>query len=467
MRPVLAAFCILGAAAVLAADDPALGELRSWLSTADGTALRARCVGLRDNLVILRTEDGGEHRLRKGALTPEDQEHIAALPFLSTADWLTADWSGLSTAERVRHHAVRIAVSGGKLSAQNVVFQALTLKQARQAQPLAGGRTEAGDRDDWRYLARETCEVAVDGSNVTIKVVRATVAGAPAASSKTAPLANYSGVFLKPGLLIGAWTNQAGAGGHFWWARQDAFYRLEPGPIAPGCAAQLTPLDGTPCRYRCRLPAAYDPSQPAPVMIVDAPDGNPPLLAPQVADELGWIMVGLSGVPDGTPPAADARITAAVVFDLRRRFRIDPARFYFAGLAGGGRRAADRGVLFPDACAGLLCIASAFNFTSAGTYRLPPLNQATAFIVGENDLFAGGEVVHRAVPDAQAKGRPVRLFTHPGGQEWGPVELQEAALRWLGGVKSGGRPIQGAAGPAVPSRSKLPVSTLPPPGPPQ
>jgi len=152
------------------------------------------------------------------------------------------------------------------------------------------------------------------------------------------------------------------------------------------------------------------------------PGGNARPLLPKMADEVGWIMVGLTESKNGEWEPVLLNRDAAL-FDIRRRFNIDWQHVYFSGFSGGARAASTTACTYPTLTKGLICIGAAYG---DGT---PPVSIPIFFIAGETDMNHG-EVVgeHK---QAAAKKRKTEMIIHPGGHEWGRAEDHEAAIRWL------------------------------------
>jgi len=409
-------------------------DWRTWSSKVGAPGEEGRFARLLDNKVVIETRGGTPRTLTKASLSVEDQDYLAGLASISTADWLLADWSGMSAAARVRHQAIRISRSESRLTAQGTWYQAVPRERALKMSATSGGK-KADAPSDCRVV-RESYEVSVNGDSVTLKGLRAKCLLGPPEMTKACPATTFNGKFEKPGILTGTWADTNGETGRFWWARDDALYKPAGSNIEAGASIHLAPLDGTPCSYSAYVPTSYDPARATPVLINDSPGGNAPPLSTDAADAVNWIMVGLAGVRDGISERVDAESTAATLFDLARRFKLDRKRVYFSGMANGGRRAANRGIFFEDYCAGLICIASGFSFTKQGAYDCPPLAEPTVFIIGEKDLFSGSEVIHRVFPEEKSKGRMTRLIKHPGADGLAPPELNAEAIRWLDGLKS-------------------------------
>lgn len=232
----------------------------------------------------------------------------------------------------------------------------------------------------------------------------------------------FSGVLEPPGILTGRAVSSQATKGTFHLWREGALDKPPPLKLGKRVVHRLACLHAAKYHYTCYIPGGYDASKPTPVLMNFSPGGNGRPLSTKMADELGWIMVGLTESKNGPiQPSCENR--DAVLFDLRRRVNVHPRRLYFSGFSGGARMAAWAGYSYPGRCAGIICIGAGF------LQYPPPLHQAVFFIVGKGD-FNHGEVTKRHA-EALRQGRKSRLIVHPGGHSWGRPQDHEKALRWL------------------------------------
>jgi len=185
--------------------------------------------------------------------------------------------------------------------------------------------------------------------------------------------------------------------------------------LAKGKTHHLACLETDQFHYTCYIPEQYDPATATPVLMNFSPGGNAKPLSTTMADELGWIMVGLTESKNGPVQPSTAN-RDAVLFDLRRRFRVHPRRLYFSGFSGGARMASWSAIAYP-------CIGAGYLQGS------PPRGVPVFFIVGKTDMNRAE--VTRLQPAEAAKGRKTKLIVHPGGHSWGRKEDHELAVRWL------------------------------------
>jgi predicted esterase len=237
----------------------------------------------------------------------------------------------------------------------------------------------------------------------------------------------FVGRLVAPGVVAQDGADSAPNQGLFRLWREDALAKPVPLDQEKGATLKLGCLDGTRYHYTCYLPKSYDPGKPMPVLINLSPDGNAQPLSPKMAESLGWIMAGLTESQNG-PLEPNCRNRDAVLFDLRRRFNIDPKHVYFAGFSGGARSAALAALSYPDNCAGLLCIGASCQ----GAVPAPQI--PVYFLTGMTDV-SRPEVTRIYTAERRA-GRKTDIGVHPGGHTWGRSEDHEEALRWLQGTGS-------------------------------
>jgi predicted esterase len=241
--------------------------------------------------------------------------------------------------------------------------------------------------------------------------------------------ASFVGQLIAPGVVAQEATDNGSNAGFFRLWREDALAKPLPLDAEKSRVLKLGCLDGTRYHYTCYLPKNYDPDKPVPVVINAAPDGNAQPLSVKMAESLGWIMAGLTESQNESLET-NCRNRDAVLFDLRRRFNIDPKHVYFAGFSGGARSSALSALSYPDNCAGLLCIGASCQGA------VPPLRIPVYFLTGKTDVNRV-EVMRTFTAERRA-GRKTELAEHPGGHSWGLSEDHEEALRWLKDASTGG-----------------------------
>ena len=275
--------------------------------------------------------------------------------------------------------------------------------------------------------ALKSYAVAVKGDTVTLTALRSRNIYDPPRGRAVWPKDELVGTLTSNGTIIGTW----GKSGSFWLLHESMTSKVMPLKLKKGETHQLTCLGGKPYKYACHLPRTYDHSKRTPVLINDSGGGPAPPLSRNMAEGLGWIMVGLTETANDRSAQFNNEAYAAVIFDLRRRFNIHPKRFYFAGLSGGARSAAGAGAYYPDQCAGILCIGAGFLHSGAGgQYYTPPVDIPVFFLVGQTDVNHD-EVVLKLYPTELKRKRPVKLVVHPGGHDWGRQADRQQAIQWL------------------------------------
>lgn len=180
---------------------------------------------------------------------------------------------------------------------------------------------------------------------------------------------------------------------------------------------------GTAYHYRVYVPKAYDAAKPMPLVLHSSPGGNAGPLSTKLAEEYGWIMIGLTEAKNGPwDPICQNRDAALI--DLRQRLAVDWRRVIFAGDSGGARASAHSQLMYPDLCAGLLMSIAGYVQGAPPEKRVPVF-----FITGDSD-FNLSEVV-ACHQQSQQMGRETDLIRHKGGHENGGQQNIEAALVWL------------------------------------
>ena len=192
----------------------------------------------------------------------------------------------------------------------------------------------------------------------------------------------------------------------------------------PGERSEIACLGGD-YHYRVYVPKSYDPAKPAPLLVHSSAGGNSRPWAPELADELGWISIGLTESKNGPwGPITENR--DAALFDLRQRLNIDWRKVVFGGASGAARASSRAQLMHPDICAGLLLSVAGYD-----PMNPPPKQIPIFFITGDKDFNLDDVLIcHR---QSKQIGRATELIRHPGGHDHGGDENIEKALRWLHG----------------------------------
>jgi hypothetical protein len=201
--------------------------------------------------------------------------------------------------------------------------------------------------------------------------------------------------------------------------------------------------------WHVRLPSSLDRARPSGVLIWISPnpDGRLPPAYESVLDQIGFIAIGADNTGNGRPLAERLQLVLDGVEILKRRWLIDPAAVYLAGLSGGGRCAAILQLGMPEVFSGTVAVAGLDSYHDAPTGNLAeiwpgalgkPLANAMrslrdrriAALLGELD-FNRAEAAARVALLA-ADGIPARLEIVPGlGQALAPAPVFAENLRWV------------------------------------
>lgn len=118
-----------------------------------------------------------------------------------------------------------------------------------------------------------------------------------------------------------------------------------------------------------RLPAGYDPSRPAGLIVWISPvdQGGVPPFMHEALDELG--IIGIGAHNSGNQRNINDRLQLVLdgVATVTRRYHIDPERVYVTGMSGGGRASSIIATCFPDVFMGCIPI------VGMNTYRDVPI----------------------------------------------------------------------------------------------
>ncbi|OGV70288.1 MAG: hypothetical protein A2283_00300 [Lentisphaerae bacterium RIFOXYA12_FULL_48_11] len=353
---------------------------------------------------------------------------------------LSGRWLGIACfCGYVTHNEFKIKEDDGKLTVHGYYAIAMSEKEIRGA---VAKKLNNDDVQPFAMLVFQDYEVWKSGSSIMFKGGKGRVVFSGSEESGKWMPDTYEGRLVQPGMAVGVIkylgvcsNTTRPKDGVFYFYREDMFAKPPALSLEKGKVHQLTCLDGTAYHYSCYVPEKYDPVLPAPVLINKDPSGNGKPLSLKMADELGWIMVGLTESRNDAVDSTENCV--AVIFDLKRRFNIHPHRLYFSGLSGRARQSAWESIGFPDECAGVICIGAGFSQYGSGEkrgeYKFPPLNIPVFFLVGKTDMNHN-EVVGYLAPAEKKRGRMINVQVHPGGHDWGRPEDHTLAIRWLDGL---------------------------------
>jgi hypothetical protein len=333
------------------------------------------------------------------------------------ADGIAGTWRGtVSAAGGGWQHFIKVTKQGAQYAGVELAYIGMTEEQAQRAMLKQLKPNEFGGRQ--AICVQQQFAIQWDGKTLAFRGVA--VSGCYGGGRYVPDV--LVGEMKIPGLLTGEAADTKKKEGRFHLWREGVPEAIRPAPIAAGRTQDLECLDDATSHYTCYLPKAYDPSKEWPVLMNFDPSGNGKSLSTKMAEEVGWIMVGLTESKNGpVQPSNENR--DGVLFDLRRRFNINWKRVYFSGLSGGARAASGAGVTYPAMCAGLICIGAAYG------QETPSKEIPIFFIAGQTDMNKGEiEGAHRT---RKAAGRKTDIIIHPGGHDWGRAEDHEAAIRWL------------------------------------
>ena len=204
--------------------------------------------------------------------------------------------------------------------------------------------------------------------------------------------------------------------------------------LVPGQTFTRTAEGETAVPYHVRVPPAFDPAAPPPLLIAFSAGGKGRFMADTIgpcADKLGWITIGCDKLKNDLP---DGKLTDQmedeVLEDIYRNIPHDPRRVYLAGHSGGAMRAYGLTARRKESFAGILAYG---GWLGGPDYqkKLYGRHMAVAMVNGDKDDAANAWVQG----DTQAlKYRKcnVKVFEFPGGHPMPTApEPTDQALRWL------------------------------------
>lgn len=412
-----------------------LGEERTWTIEKGGASVKARFVKVSGGVVSLLAEGCKVVQVRSANLSAEDQRYLSQKVPKAPEDQLSGEWDGYSYADGwPLLHRISIQVTGGKAKALDVTHVGLSAEQIEQIDKKKPSPSDIFYPST--FALEHECSVQVAGNRITFETAKAKYKFRSEDTDSTWHIKQYSGEMQEPGIILGKYTDKEGKEGQFYFVKKGSYDNSRPTDLEKGKTHNVACSYDGEYHYSLYIPNGYDPSKPAPLLINDSPGGNAGPLSTKMADEKGWIMVGLKEVSNNGTVKIDSANTCQAILDVRRILNVDPNRYYFSGLSGGARRSALRGIVFAFNCAGLICIGAGYcQYYEKGEpryaqYKVPPAWMPVFFIVGETDMNRD-EVCDRVIPADKQRSRKYKLVIHPGGHTWGRAEDHEAAIRWL------------------------------------
>jgi hypothetical protein len=400
-----------------------LGPIREW-KLRSGQSVRAHYVSLQPNGVAMVSVEG------KGGVIPMDrlsEEDVAWLELeapIPLEQRVAGNWRGyLQTGHATCHTAVTITKYGNEWRGSATLWAQVSTNRASMSK--AAGTSQARRS----FTAKSTFTVTMTNGVMTLSKFNTTSSHRGSEWPAQWALGSFSAKLSPPGVWI---ADEEGTGkDRTWFLAHEPLFRVHPPvTVQKGKVLAMTCTDSR-LHYSLYVPNSYDPKVPAPLLVNDSPGKRAAPLSPKMAEELGWIMVGLT--ESGNTAKSNLEWVgnnAAVIFDVTRMFNIDPRRLYFSGLSGGARRSAYRAIEFQDHCAGVVCIGAGYYYYQDGVYAIPPKDIPIFFIGGESDMNRT-EVSKTMMEPEKKCGRPCQVLIHPGGHTWGRPEDHEAALKWL------------------------------------
>ena len=331
---------------------------------------------------------------------------------------------------------VRLIVTGkgkvftGGLLAWNQVAEDTVLAMAKSGKPfLAEGDTMPVAYYADVRMGRRDGQVLVEGSNIKMMMNQVNPTPTLFGLSETAP-----------GMLCGTIIDEKRAPSTtlVLLCNDDAWNKPRL-PMPPLGQTTSIACVGSSYHYSVYVPKGYDLAKPAPLVVHFSPSGNATPLSTTLADEFGWVMIGLTESKNG-PWEPIVQNRDAALFDIRQRLAIDWRHVIFGGDSGGARASGLAAEHRPDICAGLLC--SIASGGSSSPRRIPIF-----FITGDTDMNL--DEVEAAYQRAKVENRPTEMIRHRGGHSNGGEQNITAALRWL---HDHAAPYQPPAKPAKPAK---------------
>ncbi len=122
-------------------------------------------------------------------------------------------------------------------------------------------------------------------------------------------------------------------------------------------------------KFWARLPKGYDPSRAWGLVVwTDASaSGKPPDVLNAALDELGLVCIGAAEAGNDRDALRRVQLALDAFNTARRRYHIDDARVYLAGISGGSRIANLTQVIFPEHFAGALCVVGLITYSDIPT----------------------------------------------------------------------------------------------------
>ncbi len=198
-----------------------------------------------------------------------------------------------------------------------------------------------------------------------------------------------------------------------------------------------------------RLPAAYDPREPAGLLLWSSPTarGAIPRVFDTVLDELNLVCIGSDDTGNDRDVADKFQIVFDAVATAQRRFHIDGRRIYITGMSGGGKVTSILAMCFPDVFAGAIPIVGFGCYSTLDDswaehrngYFAEPRGRLLDLAKSHRMALVGGppdfnyaEMSARAARLEADGFRNIRFFSYPDmAHEMPTAERFAQAMRWI------------------------------------
>lgn len=206
------------------------------------------------------------------------------------ADPMVGTWKGFRTYDTLTaQFSIKVQRMGAGYTGRALEWYALTESQALQA---ASGQKPKIETNG--YCVGRQLSVKVQDREVTV----ACQSSQPLLG-KAVDLDLFIGKLTDTGFIVGNPGTVRRGGNIFRFWKEDALKKPLPLDLETGKTHKLECVEGGGYHYACYLPRDYDHDKPTPVLINFNPGGNAEPLSVKLADELGWIMAGLTESKNG------------------------------------------------------------------------------------------------------------------------------------------------------------------------
>lgn len=414
-----------------------IDEERTWTIEASGNSTKGHFVKLSNDFVVLLTPECKQIKVRRSCLSVDDQKYLREEAPIPLEQKLIGTWEGVSySTGYAHHHTIDVKMEDGRLRGYDTISLGYTEDQISDAK---FGRLKH-DKGCFLFgfIATQEYNISLADIEITFKGVRAKHIHKGPGRDSDSEYSNDTiiGKYRAPGIIVGKLNDTEGRTSEVYLTRKTGGYdNSEPTQLARGKVHRMTCKYDPKFHYTLYIPESYDSSKPAPVLVNDSAGGNAGPLSKEMAEERGWIMLGLTESSNNKKHEICGPNCFQALLDVRRILNIHPKRYYFSGMSGGARRASTRGIIYAQQCAGVICIGAAYSqwrdkeSPYYAKHQAPPLSIPVFFIVGKSDMNNGE--VNGMYERARKQGRKSELIVHPGGHTWGRPTDHETAIRWL------------------------------------